>query len=316
VIDLLQQIVLAPLASLGKFFVRIGPKLLLVVFVLVVGAISAFLVWRVVAKLLRAAGFDVIAEKLGVGRVLRRGGVTREASELVAVVAGAAIVIATLATAVDRLEIDGASRFVDQVVTDLERGAAGTLLVAAGMIIAQFAAHFADRTARVAGVPFHWAIGEAARFMVIAIVLVDALNAAGVAAPLVTSAFVILFAGVPLLGGALLLVGGRELIASYLSGRAIRGLYEPGDEIAVGELHGVIRRLGPLCVEIRSSGGSEVRVPNRWLAERIVMHRRIADQALSELEDVASAQNVPEYKEQDRQTSGGESESSRERKSL
>jgi hypothetical protein len=162
-------------------------------------------------------------------------------------------------------------------------------------------------------VPFHWAIGEAARFTVIAIVLVDALNAAGVAGPLVTSAFVILFGGVPLLGGALLLVGGRELIASYLSGRAIRGLYEPGDEIAVGELHGVIRRLGPLSVELRANGGSEVRVPNRWLAERIVVHRRTAAHALSEPADVASAQNVPEYKEQDRQTSGGESESRRER---
>jgi hypothetical protein len=315
VIELLQQIIVAPLANLGAFFVRVGPRLLLAVFVLAVGTVAAFLAWKIVSKLLRAAGFDVIGEKLGLGPVLRRGGVTRDPSELVALAVGAVIVVATLATAVDQLGIDGASRFVDQVVMDLERGVAGCVLVAAGIIVAQFAAHFANRTARVAGVPFHWAIGEAVRFTVIAIVLVDALHAAGVAEPLVTSAFVILFAGVPLLGGALLLVGGRELIASYLSGRAIRGLYQPGDEIAVGDLHGVIRRLESLSVEIRSSGGSDVRVPNRWLAERVVMHRRAADQARSENASVVSPQNVPEYEEQERQTSGGDSESSRERSS-
>src|SRR5205085_7170408 len=154
--------------------------LALLILVLLVGSVAALAVRKVVAKILRAAGFDVIAEKIRLGPVLRRGGVRHDASDLVGLAAGATILAATLVTALDRMQIEGAARFVHQVLADLKRGAAACLLVVAGMVAAQYAARFVNRTARVAGVPFHWAIGEAARFVVIAIVLIDALHAAGV----------------------------------------------------------------------------------------------------------------------------------------
>jgi small-conductance mechanosensitive channel len=284
----------------------VAPPLLLLAIVLALGAFAALVLDRIVTKLLRAFGFDVIADRTGFAATLRRGGVTAEPSALIGRLVGVVIFVATLVSALDRLEFRAALRFTVQLLADLRRGAVACLMVAVGMIVGHFASRFVHRTAQVAKVPFAWLLGEAAGFVVIAIVVVDALQFTGVAEPIVIGSFVILFALIPLLATVLMFVSGQTFVASYLAHRALRVWFHAGDHVAFGDVAGTVRSIGLLRTVIETPSGEDVHVPNAVLASAVVTRRAAG---------AGEAQNVPAYNEQERQTSGGSSESRRARNS-
>ena len=67
---------------------------------------------------------------------------------------------------------------------------------------------------------------------------------------------------------AVVVFGLREQVADLIAGigLALRGRVKEGDQIAVGELRGMVRRLGLMRTELRSSAGSTLLVPNRALS--------------------------------------------------
>jgi small-conductance mechanosensitive channel len=68
-------------------------------------------------------------------------------------------------------------------------------------------------------------------------------------------------------------LGGREVARALNAGRFVRGAYDIGQTIEVGELSGRIVAIEPDATVLRSDSGRHVRVPNHMLLESVVTIR-------------------------------------------
>ncbi|MFH1363450.1 MAG: mechanosensitive ion channel domain-containing protein, partial [Candidatus Omnitrophota bacterium] len=74
---------------------------------------------------------------------------------------------------------------------------------------------------------------------------------------------------VPLIVSLLFIVGGREVIASILSGRFLIKEYKVGDTIEFDSISGQIKIIGLVITKITVKEG-EIIIPNSELAKKII----------------------------------------------
>ena len=81
--DIFQELVVRRFQQAFQLSAEFAPKLLFAVLILAVGWVCAVLIKKIVAKLLRAFGVDVVFEKTGGRRFLEEGGVKKRPSILI-----------------------------------------------------------------------------------------------------------------------------------------------------------------------------------------------------------------------------------------
>ncbi|HEY4824918.1 MAG TPA: mechanosensitive ion channel domain-containing protein [Solirubrobacteraceae bacterium] len=66
------------------------------------------------------------------------------------------------------------------------------------------------------------------------------------------------------------MLGGRDFARAVSAGRYVRGAYEIGQDISLGEVRGRIAAIEGASTVVDSGGGRSVRIPNHLLLESIV----------------------------------------------
>jgi len=115
------------------------PVLLAIAVVLLGGLLAAWLVEAFISWLLAAVGFDRIAQRPQVSDSLRRAGLRRKPSMLVAQMLRWLIVILTLIGALSILSAEATDQVIQAMVTYMPRLVAGLLLLVAGYAVSAFA---------------------------------------------------------------------------------------------------------------------------------------------------------------------------------
>ena len=72
-----QDLVVKKLGQLYQFTTEFGPKVALAIIIFLIGWICAVLLKKIVSKLLKALGFDVLSEKTGLKHFLEKGGIQK-----------------------------------------------------------------------------------------------------------------------------------------------------------------------------------------------------------------------------------------------
>lgn len=157
--------------------IRIVPKLIVFVVILVIGYIIAKLIERAVAMILHRLHFDRVADRGVVGNALRRS--EYDASRLIARLFFYAVLLLTLQMAFNVFGPNPISNLLRAIVAWLPRLAVAVIIV----VIASAIAHAVKDIlgAALGGVGYGRVVAEAASIFIVALGVIAALNQIGIA---------------------------------------------------------------------------------------------------------------------------------------
>lgn len=263
-VEIFQDLVVRRLQQVYGFTIEVGPKILLAIIILLIGWISALLLKKIAGKLLKALGFDVLSEKIGVVRILNRGGVERKPSSVVGLGFYWLIMFSALLMAFNALELAAASQLTRQGILYIPKIIVTIVLIALGIFLSQFIGKFVRTSARLANIPFYEALGVVSQYLIIGLSVMVTLDYLGVA----TTA-VIIFAVIPVIVSLIFLIGGREIISDVLAARIIAKEYKKGDLIELDTIKGEIKSFDLMNTTIADSE-ADILIPNSKLVKSVV----------------------------------------------
>ncbi len=250
--------------ALGGFLPRLGGGLVL----LLVGLIAARLIGRILARVLRAGGVDSLAERLGASQVTERAGLGRSFSTLIGRAVRIGLTLIVIFAALSLLGLQFLSESLNSAVLFLPNLAVAALLLLVGIVLGGLVRERVDRLVRQMDLPV--SLGLAAQVSVVAIFAITAAAQVAVATAILMVLVGILLTGVVTTLALAFGLGGRDLARELNAGRYLRGAYQPGQTISVGELRGEIVMIETATTVLRTDAQETVRVPNHLLFGSIV----------------------------------------------
>ncbi|MCC5843949.1 MAG: mechanosensitive ion channel [Verrucomicrobia bacterium] len=242
---------------------------LLGVLTLLVGWFVASLFRGLVSKLARAVGIDIIADRSGLRRFMRKNDIQDPPSKHVGWVFYVVILYASTLAAFDRMGLETAAEFLRHVASVLPRAGVVLVLLALGVGLGKLAQALATKAARMGGLPVPEFLGGFCRGAVILFASFLALNYLEWASQSVLLAGFALVIGLALGLAIFFTVAARGLTESLLNHPFIKSTYAPGDFVRCEVCEGKVLKIEAAATHIQTEEATTV-IPNRVLAAQIV----------------------------------------------
>lgn len=214
-----ERVILEPMGTLAETLLRFVPNLLAALVVALVGLVAARLARALARRLLEALGTDRHAEGMGLQDLLRRGGVARPVSAILASLVGWMTVFVFLVVSLAILNIPAVGHVLERLLLYLPNLFLAMVVVALGIGLGNFFGRAALIAAVNAGVRLSRPVSFAVRLAVIVLAVSMALEQLGIGRETVVSAFKILFGGTVLALALAFGLGGRSLARRWLERR-------------------------------------------------------------------------------------------------
>jgi len=267
--EIFNELIVKTVQESYRFVIQFLPKLAVVVIILLTGWVCAILFKKILSRTLKALGFDVLAEKTRLKEFLEKGGVRRSFSLLVGTVFYWIIIFATLMMIFNTLELEAASRLIDQVIFYIPKTIVALILLALGVFLSKFVGKFVQTSAHLAQLSLYASIGKIARYVIIGLAVIVAAESLGVAAGIIVQYSFIIFGVIPLIVCLTFLIGGKDIVSNLLTQRFLVREYKVGDTIEVDSMSGKISSIDTITTKI-TDGEKEIIIPNSELAKKIV----------------------------------------------
>jgi small-conductance mechanosensitive channel len=249
--------------TLGDFLPQLAGALAL----LLIGLLVAALIGRLVRRALTAAGLDELAERWHVTDTLERARLQPSLAGLSGTAVRIVLSVIVVFAALTLLGLEPLSQSLNEAVLFLPDILAALALLLAGVVLAGLVRERVDRFTYQMDFPVP--LGQLAQVATLAIFAITAAAQVGVSADILILVIAILLAAVAGTFAIAFGLGGREVARSLNAGRFVRGAFEIGQTIRVGELRGRILAIDPDATVIETDEG-RVRVPNHMLLESVV----------------------------------------------
>jgi hypothetical protein len=213
--DVIRESVADFVRGIGNFL----PNILAAIVILLVGWVVARVLRAAMGRGLRLARLPDIAERAGIEDFLRKGGVTRSASDLVAVLVYWLVMLVVLLTAVNALRLEMASQLLNQILLYIPNIIVAVIVVIVGMYAASFVAGLVRTAAANAGIEEAGMVAGLARYALIIFAFAIALNQLRIGQDIVANAFLLLFGAACLASALAVGLGAREIVGRYLEER-------------------------------------------------------------------------------------------------
>lgn len=184
--------------------------------IFVAALIAGWLVRLALSHLLRAVGFDTLADRSGAESTLRRSGLARKPSEYVARFIGWLTVFAVALAGALSLRIPGTATILANALAFVPALLTAVLIVVFGILLAEFAYRGVLITAVNAGWRGARLVSGVTRLLVLALSVAMALDHLAVARSVVVATFSIVLGGVVLALALAFGLGGRDIAREYL----------------------------------------------------------------------------------------------------
>ena len=242
---------------------------LLGVLTLLVGWFIASVFRGLASKLARAIGIDIIADRSGLRRFMRKNDIQDPPSKHLGWLFYIVILYVSTLAAFDRMGLETAAEFLRHVASILPRAGVVLILLALGVGLGKLARGLATKAARMSGLPMPEFLGGFCRGAVILFASFLALNYLEWASQSVLIAGFALVIGLALGLAIFFTVAARGLTESLLNHPFIKATYAPGDFIRCEVCEGKVLKIDAAATHIRTEEATTV-VPNRVLAAQIV----------------------------------------------
>lgn len=191
-IDIMLEPVRAVLLQFGAFL----PRLVLALFILVVGWMLAKAIRLLVVKALRAINLYVLTDRAGIDRFLSQGGIRTDTIGILGMLIYWLVVLASVMIAFNSLGLTNVTELVGRVALFIPKVIVAVLILALGAYFARFIENTILAYSRNIGLEDAEFLGRFARYAVLVFVVMIALEQVDVASELVRQSFLIILAGV------------------------------------------------------------------------------------------------------------------------
>ena len=249
--------------SLGDFL----PQLAGAIVLLVVGLLVARLAGRLVRRGLLAVGLDELATRWRISDTLVQARLQPSLAGLVGAAVRITLSVVVAFAALTLLGLELLSQSLNEAVLFLPNLLAALALLLAGVVLAGLARDRVDRFTYQ--MDFAVPLGQLAQISTLAIFALMAAAQLGVSTDILFIVIAILLAAAAGTFALAFGLGGREVARAVNAGRFVRGAFEVGQTISVGQIRGKIIAIEPEATVI-GTGDGLVRVPNNLLLESMV----------------------------------------------
>jgi hypothetical protein len=192
------------------------PRLVLGLFVLLIGWLVAKVVRFAIEKALRAVNFNVLTERAGTDHFLQHGGLRGDTTTLFGLLAYWVVIIAALMIACSGLGLLYITDLLQRLELFAPKVLVAGLVIVLGSYFARFVGESIETYCRSAQIPDGDMLGKIARYLIMAFVLLIALSQLEVGGDILERTFLIILAGVVLALALAFGLGGREWAAALL----------------------------------------------------------------------------------------------------
>lgn len=195
-LEFLRDVIGQTFRGFGERLAAFGPNLLAMLVLLLAGVVAAGGLHLLLRLLLPRLGFDRFAQRLGLGLLLRKGGLVRPVSAAVAAAAAWTLLAVSVLLAIGALNLQFAMDLVSKALAYLPQ----VLIAAALLLLGALASAFVRRSVLIAavnaGLPSARLLAGGAHAGLLVIFAAMALEHLGVGRQIIVAAFTILFGGV------------------------------------------------------------------------------------------------------------------------
>jgi len=192
------------------------PRLILALFVMLVGWLLAKLVRFALEKALRAVNFNVLTERAGTDLFLQRGGLRGDTTTLFGLLAYWMVIIAALMIAFNGLGLIYIADLLQRLELFAPKVLVAGLVLILGSYFARFVGESVEAYCRGAQIADGDMLGKIARYLIMAFVLMIALSQVEIGGDILQRTFLIILAGVVLALALAFGLGGKDWAAALL----------------------------------------------------------------------------------------------------
>ena len=250
--------------TLGDFLPQLGGALAL----LVIGLLVARLIGALVRRALTRARVDDLAQRWRIDETLGRAGLRTSLAGLCGAVVRIVLSVVVVFASLTLLGLEPLSQSLNEAVLFLPKLIVAMALILAGLVLSGLLRERVDRLTYQMDFPIP--LGQLAQIATLAIFAIMAAAQVGVSAGVLIIVLAILLGAVAATFAIAFGLGGREVARALNAGRFVRGAYDVGQTIEVGDLRGQIVAIEPDATVLGTDGGHRVRVPNHMLLESVV----------------------------------------------
>lgn len=200
------------LLQIAAFLPRLGLALL----VLLAGWLLAKAARFALEKGLRALNLHVVTRRSGMDEFLEEGGGGTDTVRLFGMVVFWAVILAALIVAFNTLGLEQVTQLLSRLMLFVPRIVVGLLILAFGTYFARFAGQTVAQQCRRRGISDGEGLGRLARYLIVAFVLVIAVDQLDIGGTIVRATFLILLGGVVLALALAFGLGGKDWAAARL----------------------------------------------------------------------------------------------------
>jgi hypothetical protein len=192
-------------SRLGVF----APRLVLALIVLVVGWLIALIIGNILATVAQAIGFDSLARRIGLTRLLDAAGIEKSVSAILGQLVTWILVLVVFMAAAEVMGIESVQMFLNAVLGYVPNviGAVATLLI--GLILANFLADTVRHASQASGLDHTNALTVVTRNAIIVFTMIAVLIQLGVASDIMRALLYGVIAMITLAGGLAFGLGGQ-----------------------------------------------------------------------------------------------------------
>ena len=192
------------------------PRLVLALFVVLVGWLVAKVVRFAVEKALRAVNFNVLTERAGTDHFLQHGGLRGDTTTLFGLLAYWMVIIAALMIAFNGLGLVYIADLLQRLELFAPKVLVAGLVLVLGSYFARFVGESIETYCRTAQIADGDMLGKIARYLIMAFVMMIALSQIEVGGDILQRTFLIILAGVIFALALAFGLGGKDWAAALL----------------------------------------------------------------------------------------------------
>jgi hypothetical protein len=194
--EIFLNLIFEPLDELFLKLKVFVPNLLAMLVILLAGILLAFIIKRLLAKLLNAINFDSWSDRMGFTKLMRKGDVWNKPTIVLVEIIFWMLIIVTLMSGLSALQLPAVNLLVNQFFSYIPRLFSASIILIVGYVLSGFLSRAVLIGAANSG--FHYAklLAEAIHALLLVLILAMVMEQLQIAPSIVLAAFSIIFGGI------------------------------------------------------------------------------------------------------------------------
>lgn len=232
--------------------VSLGPKIVAMTVLLVVGYLLARVLDRAVSALAHSLGLQTAAERSGLVDSMKQAGIRQTMPTIIGRIVFWLTLCVFLTAAFNVLGLPTVTSAMQEVVGFIPRLLVATVVVVIGLLVASFLRGVIATSADRVGLSYAETLANGCYYVLALMTFIGAFDQLGIEFGLLKEAILIAFAGLALGLGLAIGLGGRDVMGGILAGYYTRQRLQSGDRVQVCGFDGVVREVGPTATIIET----------------------------------------------------------------